>query len=801
MLRWNPLIGLVAIGLLSFAEACGSGGASRVASGGGAAGATGSAGQSSSDGGQGGNNTQTDGGASGSTERGGSSGNAGNGGMPGIAGNSGSGGASTTCDQPVIADPNSISIAGQWDFTPVGGAATKIQVPGGGWIKQGFSPASATYATTVMIPNAGAPQTTLLEFGAVNHQAVLTVDGKMVGTNMTAFTPSVFDVTRFVTPGQPAAISLVVSGRDAFKTAAGARTVPVAANWSPNVPQGIFRSAMIRVYPDVYVSDAFVRTSVSDNQLSYDVWVTNTGTAARELTVSGTLGSWNCDALTYPAIPSNTVSVAAGATTKVTVGPIAWGLGPSSYWWPNVPYQEGYKAKLHNLRISIADGTKQIHTKVVRFGFRQSEQRRADAAHVYYYLNGVRVNYRGDSLQGVDYDSINNGTGPGDAYDTLPGFLPPSASNPGWPQALHNFQRLNYNIIRVHQEPASPYMLDVADELGQMLIDESAIRGTDGQDFVVGHDNMVNHLRALVTRDRNHPAIVRWGMANEQNLSATDSVQFATDLYNAITALDPTRPISADVGGDYQVYPTLTYPNFSVYGHYLPDLGVYTDEVAARTDRPFGQGEFIWPKDVTKQGFMWFATATMAMRAKDASEIRPYTLLSAWASVIPGVTSAMMRLEPTYPEEVINPPLFGEDNLPDPWSNPIVMRVQRGFNPVLVADQAYWEANKLSNANGDWPVTVPALAHATDSMRNLLVFNDTFTGTSISVTWELRADSPTGAVTSTDTFMLDVPLGSRVTHAITIHTPTTGTKCFLVLRAQKGGVTLFEDTSETFTLN
>jgi hypothetical protein len=56
-------------------------------------------------------------------------------------------------------------------------------------------------------------------------------------------------------------------------------------------------------------------------------------------------------------------------------------------------------------------------------------------------------------------------------------------------------------------------------------------------------------------------------------------------------------------------------------------------------------------------------------------------------------------------------------------------------------------------------------------------------------------------MTSTDTFTLDVPLGSRAPHAITIHTPATGTKCYLVLRAQKGGVTLFEDTSETFTLN
>jgi hypothetical protein len=424
-----------------------------------------------------------------------------------------------------------------------------------------------------------------------------------------------------------------------------------------------------------------------------------------------------------------------------------------------------------------------------------------DPQHAYYFLNGVRVNVRGDSLQGADYDSIDNGSGLGDAYDTLPGFLPPSLQNPGFPQAIRNYQRLNYNVIRIHQEPAAPYMLDVADELGQMIIDETGIRGTDGQDFATGHDNMIGHTRALVLRDRNHPSVVRYSQSNEENLSPTDSLQFATELYNAITALDPTRPVSADVSGAGRVYDALVRPNFSVYGHYLNGLGVYTDEVGARPDRPFGQGEFIWPNDVTRQGMMWFATASMSMRAKNASDIRPYTLLSAWASVIPGVSRAMMRLEPTYPAGVINTPLFGEDNLPDPWNHPIIMRIQRAYNPVLVADQAYWETNKMSNANGDWPVAVPAALRDVDLPRTLLVFNDTFAGTGVEINWEVRPETLDAAPSSTGMMTIDVPLGSVVTRPITLHTPAAGTRFYLVLRAQKNGVTVFEDAAESFTLN
>ena len=45
-----------------------------------------------------------------------------------------------------------------------------------------------------------------------------------------------------------------------------------------------------------------------------------------------------------------------------------------------------------------------------------------------------------------------------------------------------------------------------------------------------------------------------------------------------------------------------------------------------------------------------------------------------------------------------------------------------------------------------------------------------------------------------------MPLASMATKSITMTAPTSGTKCFLVLRAQKNGTTLFEETDESFTL-
>jgi hypothetical protein len=688
----------------------------------------------------------------------------------------------------------SVDLAGRWNFTPAGRAATTITVPGGGWYKQGFTDVSeATYSRTVTVPDSGQPQSAWIEFGAVNHQATLSVDGRVVATQTTSYTPSNFDITTFAAPGTTHTISVNVKGRNALKTPAGKYLVPDAANWSEAVPQGIFRSAFLRVYPAVYVSDAFVRTSVTDQSLTYDVSVANTSGSARTVTLGGTLASDNGETFSYPALPSRTVTVAAHSTATVTVGPVAWSLGAASYWWPNVPYRQGYRAQLHRLSVHASTDDGRTSDATYRFGFRESTQNGE-----YYRLNGVRLNVRGDNLQGADYDRIDNG-GKGDAYDTLPGFLPPSTGNGGWPQAVDNYLRLNFNVVRIHQEPASPYMLDTADELGLMIIDETAIRGAgNAQDFNAGRANMVAHARALTLRDRNHPAVVRWSQMNEPNLADSDSEQFQKDLYGAVNGADGTRPITLEVapGASPNRYPAMTQANFNLIPHYLDGTGRYGEQTWNVAGRPDGEGEYIWPACSNKQGFEWFATATAAKRGKDTSDLRPYTLLSAWASVIPGV-----RTTDFTPEEGGHP-VYGADNLPDPWSNAQIQRVQAGFNPIAAIDLPYWSASGASDSNGSFPLpsAVPGFAGNTRVDRTVTVFNDDFTGTAVDFAWSARLDGPTGAVIASGSTTLTVPLGSRVSQPVSFTTPASGSRVYLVLSTGKSGTTTFTDTAEYFNL-
>jgi hypothetical protein len=716
-----------------------------------------------------------------------------------------------------------VDLAGAWDFTPVtntvctgggqfgtttgpmscvdspaSGEKTTIQVPGGGWLKQGWTDLSrAVYSRTITVPNVGRDQVTRLNFGAINHKATLRIDGREIGTQVTAYTSSVFDISDFVQPGGTHLVEVTVEGRKALVGPDGRYTVPEGASWSDDVAQGIFRSADLEVFPSVFISDTVVRTSVTDESLSYDVYLTNGTDRAQELTLRGKLSSWNKERWTYPTLPDRVVSVPADTTVKVTVGPLDWRAGEESYWVPNLPYREGYRAQLHDLDLKITPRgpSAQPSESHVRFGFREIEQ-----VGDHFQLNGVRVNFRGDSLQGANYDNIDF-HGISDAYDTFPGFLQPSDGNGGWPQAVDNYLRLNYSSVRIHQVPATPYMLDVADELGLMIQDETAIRGSnDRENFLTGRDNMTKHLADLVKRDRNHASVLRWSQSNEPFVPFFQTpgagIEFDEALYQTVMQHDTTRPVSTDAGPGGTM--DLPHDNYTVFCHYDNfSFGAYTESICGGpAGKPRGQGEFIWWVDSTPQGMTWFGTASMRMREQGAADTRPYTLLSAWASVIPGVDRTDMKLEISYPNGPH--PIYGEDNLPDPWSNPTIRLIQNSFNPVAVIDTEFWNANKMSDESGAWPTTPAAVAPGTTT-RLLTLFNDTLEGEELEVSWSLRAGSATGEAVDSGSFGATIPLGGRQQLPLTFDAPATEQPLHLELQVSKPGEgVLFHDASTVY---
>ncbi|TFG15875.1 MAG: beta-glucuronidase [Promethearchaeota archaeon] len=101
------------------------------------------------------------------------------------------------------------------------------------------------------------------------------------------------------------------------------------------------------------------------------------------------------------------------------------------------------------------------------------------------------------------------------------------------------------NSFRTSHYPYSEQMMDLADQLGFLVIDETPAVGlTFHKDHIDKHLVLCKqYTRELIARDKNHPSIIMWSLANEPH-SSTKSKAFFRELYDLSKELDPTRLVT-----------------------------------------------------------------------------------------------------------------------------------------------------------------------------------------------------------------------------------------------------------------
>jgi beta-galactosidase len=146
------------------------------------------------------------------------------------------------------------------------------------------------------------------------------------------------------------------------------------------------------------------------------------------------------------------------------------------------------------------------------------------------------------------------------------------------PDALQEFRvkrlkEFGCNAIRTSHNPPTPELLEVCDRLGLLVLDESRLMGSDSANLKKWDDQ--------IRRDRNHPSVAIWCIANEQFMvqDTPPAANVALAMQDYAQRLDPARPVTyASPEGD--VYRGIN----SVIGvrgwnyHYGPDMDRYHAE-------------------------------------------------------------------------------------------------------------------------------------------------------------------------------------------------------------------------------
>jgi len=116
---------------------------------------------------------------------------------------------------------------------------------------------------------------------------------------------------------------------------------------------------------------------------------------------------------------------------------------------------------------------------------------------------------------------------------------------------LRRLQRMGANAVRMSHNPPAPELLELADRMGLLVLDEVfdswQMRKTALDFHLVFDDWHEADLRAMLRRDRNHPSVVLWSIGNEvgEQYSGEDGAAIAHELVGIAHDEDPTRPVTA----------------------------------------------------------------------------------------------------------------------------------------------------------------------------------------------------------------------------------------------------------------
>ena len=111
-------------------------------------------------------------------------------------------------------------------------------------------------------------------------------------------------------------------------------------------------------------------------------------------------------------------------------------------------------------------------------------------------------------------------------------------------------KEMGANAVRTSHNPPAPELLELADRMGLLVMDEAFDawrRSKKRNDYHLLFDDWhEKDLRALVRRDRNHPSVVLWSTGNEiGEQRSREGHALSEQLSRIVREEDPTRPVTA----------------------------------------------------------------------------------------------------------------------------------------------------------------------------------------------------------------------------------------------------------------
>jgi beta-galactosidase len=392
------------------------------------------------------------------------------------------------------------------------------------------------YRKTFTVPASASTRRVLIEFEGVYMNSEVWVNGERAGGRPYGYSSFEIDLTPRVKFGAPNTIAVRVY-------------VPQpSSRWYSGA--GIYRHVWLSLVDPVRLArwgTVVTTPTIADASATVNVRtaVVNDSSAAADADVEAIVFDANrrevARARQRVAVPSG--EIAPAAMSIAVPRPHRWSIAD--------PY-------LYSVETRVRTGGRDADGERLPLGFRTIDFT-PDGG---FLLNGVKV-----PLQGV---CLHHDLGP----------LGAAAFDRGIERQLEIMKRLGVNAIRTSHNPPAPALLDFADRMGFVVMDEAfdewkqnKTRFGYGQFFDEWSER---DIRDMVRRDRNHPSVVMWSIGNEipEQRNAQAGEAMATRLAGFVREEDPTRPITAAMNNPTQALETGFAKPLDLFGVNY-NLGVY----------------------------------------------------------------------------------------------------------------------------------------------------------------------------------------------------------------------------------
>jgi beta-glucuronidase len=374
------------------------------------------------------------------------------------------------------------------------------------------------YQRDVWVPGSWEGRRIVLRCDAATHHGTLWAGDTQVAEHTGGYTPFEADVTALVTFGEPLRVTVRVNNELTMGT-----IPPGVISDRPGGHRaqryfhdfynyaGLHRSVWLYATPPSYLDGVALTTEFDPES--------GAGLVRYQAEVIDDHGAYGT------ALTSAVLRDAAGAVVARAAGPAGELAVPEARpWQPGDPYL---------YRLDLAHGQDEYALPVGIRTVRVAADR--------LLLNGRPIRLRGF---GMHEDGALRGKGHDDA------------------RMVRDFALLDWigaNSFRTSHYPYAEEVLDYADRRGLLVIGETPAVGlhlslghmgdpgarTFGPDRI-GADAAAAHqaaLTELITRDRNHPCVIAWSIANEPDSAEAASRDYFKPLVASARELDPTRPL------------------------------------------------------------------------------------------------------------------------------------------------------------------------------------------------------------------------------------------------------------------